>query len=88
MRGTSERLQDIIDAAGNIQRYVVRGQQVFLEDELVRTWIIHQLGVIGEAASNLPDTLRKAHPDIPWAKIIGMRNQVVHNYFGISLKIV
>jgi uncharacterized protein with HEPN domain len=49
---------------------------------------VHHLQVIGEAAANISDEFTKAHPEIPWPKIIGMRNILVHHYFGIDLNVV
>ena len=52
MRGDRNRLQDILDAIRNIERHAKRGRRVFEEDELVHTWVIHHIQIIGEAASN------------------------------------
>ena len=53
MRDDRGRLQDIVDAIKRIERYVKRGRRAFEEDELVHTWMIHHLQIIGEAASKL-----------------------------------
>jgi hypothetical protein len=62
MRDDRGRLQDILDAIKRIERYAKRGQRVFEEDELVHTWMIHHIQIVGEAASKLTPTFRKAHP--------------------------
>ena len=55
---------------------------------------LHQLAIvkavetIGEAASKVSDATRQAHPEIPWPRIIGMRNRLVHDYGGIRLRVV
>lgn len=54
MRDDRRRLQDILDAIKRIERYAKRGRPVFEEDELVHTWMIHHIQIIGEAASSLP----------------------------------
>jgi uncharacterized protein with HEPN domain len=59
-----------------------------LLNELVQIWVIHHLQVIGEAVRALADEMRESHPDIPWTQIIGMRNILVHRYFGIDEDIV
>ncbi len=85
MRDDRDRLQDILDAIKNIERYAKRGRRVFEEDELVHTWMIHHIQIIGEAASKLTATFRKAHSQVPWAQIITMRHVLVHDYLGIDL---
>lgn len=74
MRDNRDRLQDILDAIKKIERYAKRGRVVFEEDELVHTWMIHHIQIIGEAASKLTPVFRKAHPQVPWPQIITMRH--------------
>jgi len=50
MRDPKERLKDILEAIANIERYAARGQEVFEQDELIQTWILYHLQLIGEAA--------------------------------------
>jgi uncharacterized protein with HEPN domain len=50
--------------------------------------IIRRIEIIGEAVKNLPDDLKKAHSEIPWRDIAGMRDIVVHQYFGVDLEFV
>ena len=54
----------------------------------MQVWFLHQLQIIGEAARALPEETRALAPDIPWLKIIGMRNILVHGYFGIDTDVV
>lgn len=88
MREMRERLLDILEAIERIEKYTIRGRDAFEQDELIQTWIVHHLQIIGEAARALPDNIRDKYPDIPWSKIVGMRNILVHNYFGIDVDIV
>jgi uncharacterized protein with HEPN domain len=83
MRDYNERLLDILEAIENIEKYASRGHEAFEHDELIQTWIVHHLQIIGEAASSFPDNFRERYPEVPWSKIIGMRNILVHNYFGL-----
>jgi uncharacterized protein with HEPN domain len=80
MRNDRGRLQDILDAIKRIERYAKRGRRVFEEDELVHTWMIHHIQIIGEAASQLTPTFRKTHRQVPWPQIIKMRHVLVHDY--------
>ena len=88
MRDDRERLLDITEAIEHIEKYAVRGRGAFENDELIQTWIVHHIQVIGEAASKITQELRDNNPEIPWSQIIGMRNIVIHNYFGIDVNIV
>ena len=88
MRNDKELLLDIKEAIENIQKYAIRGREAFEQDELIQTWIIHHLQIIGEASGKLSQNLREQHSVIPWSKIIGMRNILVHNYFGIDIEVV
>lgn len=50
--------------------------------------VIRDLEVLGEAARNVPDEVRAICPEVPWRRIVGMRNKLIHNYFGVDLAIV
>jgi len=88
MRNNRERLLDIEEAIENIKKYSVKGRRTFEKEELVQNWIIHHLQIIGEAATKISDDFQQQHPDIPWLKIIGMRNILVHDYFRIDVNAV
>jgi uncharacterized protein with HEPN domain len=88
MRAINERLHDIHEAIVRIEKYTQRGRTLFDQDELVQTWVIHHLEIIGEAARALPQDYRRSHPGIPWGQISGMRNILIHMYFGIDLDAV
>ena len=68
-----------------IGRYTSRGREAFDREELIQVWVVHHLQIIGEAASRLGRDFHQAHPDVPWARIVAMRNVLVHEYFGIDL---
>jgi uncharacterized protein with HEPN domain len=88
MRDEKERILDILEAIERIQKYAAKGRDAFEHDELIQNWIVHHLQVIGEAAANISEEFTNTHPEIPWQKIIGMRNILVHHYFGIDLNVV
>ena len=88
MRDPAERVKDMLEAVAAIERYVGRGKAAFEEDELLQGWFVRHLQIIGEAARALPQDVRDCVPDIPWSKIIGMRNVLVHGYFEIDTEIV
>ena len=86
MRDSRVRLTDMLEAIEHIERYAAQGRQAFEEDELVQIWFVHYLQVIGEAAAKLGHDFHDAHPGVPWAAIVAMRNILVHDYFGIDLE--
>lgn len=88
MRDDREKLHDIVEAIERIERYAVRGRKAFEQDELIQTWFTQNLQIIGEASRVLSSDLRIQHPEVPWSKMIGMRNILTHNYFEIDLDIV
>lgn len=88
MRSDREKLLDILEAIERIERYAVQGRSAFEQNELIQTWFTQNLQVIGEAARVLTSEIRSQHPEIPWTKIIGMRNVLAHNYFEIDFDIV
>lgn len=88
MRDTIERLRDIQEAIIRITKYSVLGRQKFEEDELVQIWIIHHLEIIGEAVRAIPQDFKNLHPEVPWKRINGMRNVLVHVYFGVDKNVV
>lgn len=88
MRNPAERLHDILEAIAAIERYLGRGQAAFEQDELLQSWFVRHLQIIGEAARSLPQSVRDAAPDVPWTKMIGMRNILVHGYFHIDTTVV
>lgn len=84
MKDDRQRLEDILEAIERIERYATRGRAAFENDELLQTWIIHHIQIIGEASSKLSDSFRQAHAEIPWPQIVTMRNVLVHDYFGVD----
>jgi uncharacterized protein with HEPN domain len=84
MRNDRERLLDILDAIQRIERRSPDDKQSLAADELVQTWVLHHLRILGEGVRALSADFRNTHPDFPWSGIIGMRNILVHHYFEID----
>lgn len=82
-------VEDILEATEKIKRYT-RGltYETFVKNEMVVDAVIRNLEMIGEASRNIPEDVREEYPDIPWRRMIGLRNIVVHEYFGVDLGIV
>ncbi|NQS97836.1 MAG: DUF86 domain-containing protein [candidate division Zixibacteria bacterium] len=82
-------INHILDAIELVEKFtlnITRGQ--FVKDKMIHSAVIRQLEIIGEAAKNISDEFKKAHPDIPWKTITGMRNKLIHAYFGVDLFLV
>ncbi len=60
----------------------------FVDDEKTYMATVRALEIIGEAIRHIPETIRNKYPEIPWHQIIGFRNTVIHEYFGIDKKLV
>ena len=88
MRRDGERVVDVHEAIEAIERYASRGREALDRDELIQTWMLHHLGIIGEACRAISPQFREKHPEVPWSKVIGLRNVLVHEYFGVDLDIV
>jgi uncharacterized protein with HEPN domain len=88
MRNARELLADILEAIQHIEKYTGEGRERFDADELVQTWVIRHLQIIGEAARKLPSEITEKYPEVPWSKIIGMRHILTHDYFDIDQEVV
>ncbi len=88
MRSGKERLEDVVQAIIQINRYAAVEKQFFEHDKLIQDGIFYQLLIVGEAVRALPSDLREQHDYIPWSSIIGMRNIIIHEYFAIDTEIV
>ena len=77
-------LLDMLLAARKIQRFTEGvPYERFLADELMQHGIMRLIQILGEAARKVSPEFREGHPEIPWQGTIGMRNQMVHEYFRI-----
>ena len=85
MRDIRERLRDILEAIERMERHALKGRKAFDEDELIQTWMVHHLEIIGEAATKLGRDFHERYTQVPWPQITAMRNTLVHEYFGIDL---
>src|ERR1017187_1668718 len=87
MRTDRLRLLDAIEQIELISTFSVRGRDAFFNDLVVQSAVLHRLALLGEACRGVSQELREAHPEIAWRQIIGFRNVVIHEYFGIDLEL-
>ena len=80
-------LYDILECIEKIERYISGiTYEDFERDERTIDAVLRNLEVIGEAARNIPLEIRNRYYDIPWRKIVALRNVVIHQYFGVDLE--
>lgn len=64
------------------------GFEQFTEDETRKRPFVRSLEIIGEAVKNIPDSVRQKFPDIEWRKIAGIRDKLIHGYFGVNYQLI
>ena len=85
MRRDLAYLEDIVEASDAIAEFIRDlDMESFLSSPMLKSALAFQFTIIGEAAARVAGDLRERHPVIPWAKAKGMRNTVVHHYFGVA----
>jgi uncharacterized protein with HEPN domain len=82
-------LKDILDSIQRIESYIEGiHYESFSSNQMMFDAVIRNLEVIGEASRNMPEEIRNKYPEIPWRKMIALRNILIHEYFGIDESIV
>ncbi len=81
-------IQDILVCIAKIEKYT-KGMKFsdFKKKDYIQDAVLRNIEIIGEATTNLPKKLTNKHPQVPWNKMKGMRNLVIHEYFGVDLNI-
>ena len=86
-RTYADYLRDILEASRRAEEFV-RGMDVaeFLADARTNFAVVRALEIIGEATKSIPDEVRSKYPGIPWREMAGMRDKLIHAYFGVDLR--
>lgn len=80
---------DILDAIERIERYLSGLTfEEFLQDSRTVDAVVRNFAVIGEAAKHVPVAVRREHPEIAWKRMSGMRDKIIHEYFGVDARIL
>jgi uncharacterized protein with HEPN domain len=89
MRDLTDYLDDIKTAIADIEDFT-KGLtfKSFSKDKKTVNAVIRSLEVLGEASKHIPKSFRQKYPDIPWSKMTGMRDVLIHDYMGVDLKTV
>jgi uncharacterized protein with HEPN domain len=82
-------VEDMLASIHKIERYSSgMSQELFLQDEKTIDAVVRNLEILGEATRQLPEDFIAQHPDVPWRQIAGLRNRIVHDYFGLDLEMI
>ncbi|MFO3796332.1 MAG: DUF86 domain-containing protein [Anaerolineales bacterium] len=88
-RTDREFLSDVLEAIRRIQAYTTGMTfEAFLGDTKTQDAVVRNLEIIGEATKRLSDEVRERYPTVPWKSMAGIRDRLIHHYFGISLDVV
>jgi uncharacterized protein with HEPN domain len=88
MRNDRQRMRDIQEAIEKIEKYAAQGKAEFLANELIQSWMLLQLQIIGEAARSMSAITHEQYPEVSWRDIIDFRNLLVHEYFRVDLELI
>ncbi len=89
MRDYQLYLKDILAAIDSIEVFVADMEpEAFQSDDKTVSAVVRKLEIIGEAAKGVPDEVKRNHPDIPWREMAGMRDKLIHFYFGVDYPLV
>ncbi len=88
MKDERAYLLHAIEAIDAIQRYTVDGREAFFSDGKTQDAVIRNIEILGQAVKGISDDTRALEPGVPWRKIAGMRDKLIHEYFGVDLALV
>ena len=89
MRNYKLYLEDILSAIDSIEKFIAgMDASSFEADDKTTSAVIQKLEIIGEATKQIPDEIRQNHPHIPWKEMAGMRDKLIHFYFGVDHQLV
>jgi len=86
-REIGDYIEDILEAITNAMEFTKdMSYDEFVKDTKTVYAVIRAIEIIGEAVKNIPEDIRKKYPDIPWRSMAGMRDKVIHAYFGVKIE--
>ncbi len=88
MKDDKVYLAHILESMGHIESFIIGGKEEFFDSRLIQDAVIRNLEIIGEAVKNISKELRQQYEDIPWREMAGLRDVLIHEYFGVDLRTV
>ena len=82
-------LEDILDALIKVKKFIegMTCDQFSVDDKTIFA-VIRGLEIIGEATKHIPEQVRESYPELPWREMAGIRDKLIHDYFGVNIKVV
>jgi uncharacterized protein with HEPN domain len=88
-RDYSVYLRDILQSFRNASQFVEElSYEKFVTDRKTVSAVIRELEIVGEATKQIPTSIKKKYPNIPWSDMAGMRDKLIHFYFGVDMEII
>ena len=88
-RDIRDYLQDILEAITDIENFVANiTYEEFVRDKKTLNAVVRSIEIIGEASKNLPGPLKTKYAELPWKEIAGMRDKLIHAYFGMDTETI
>jgi uncharacterized protein with HEPN domain len=88
-RDVTDYLRDIVNAMERVHEFISgMDLEAFSRDVRTHFAVLHALEIVGEATKHVPPAVRRRYPAIPWRRMAGMRDRLIHGYFGVDIDIV
>ncbi len=88
-RDYTDYLKDILDSIEKVNQFIQdMNYMEFKQDDKTIYAVIRAIEILGEASKQIPKEMKRIFPDVPWREMAGMRDKLIHNYFGINIEVV